>query len=127
MTETKRILLVDDDMDIALVTKRLLESKGYEVHLAHDGKEALVKAKSSLPDLMLLDGMMPEMDGYEAHRRLREDPGTQDLPVIFFSAMAPESDKLLGQGTGTTDFLAKPFTRHQLLKAVGKALRGSEG
>ena len=81
-----KLLLVDDEVNIVMVTKRYLEARGFEVECAYDGLDALNKVKEVRPDLVLLDLFMPVMHGYEVCKKLKKDPSTKDMPVIVFSA-----------------------------------------
>jgi two-component system cell cycle response regulator len=120
-----RILVVDDHFyNVKLLEARLLLA-GYEVGVAGGGPEALSKIGDFQPDLVLLDVMMPGMDGYEVTRRIRRDPETADLPVILVSALDKRSDREAGLEAGADDFLTKPVEDAQLLPAVRRFARGS--
>src|SRR5688572_5338797 len=96
----KKILVVDDDEDIATVLRIALQVKGYEVSLAGNGREALECAANDTPDLIVMDVMMPEMDGYEALKRLREDKATSKIPVIMLTAKGEAHDIVESTQTG---------------------------
>lgn len=104
------ILLIEDDPDIQKMVRLSLKFQGgHEVSVASDGREGLEKALVEHPDLILLDVMMPEMDGYETCRRLKAEPATQDIPVVFLSARAQQSEIEKGRELGAAGYLVKPF------------------
>jgi DNA-binding response OmpR family regulator len=116
------ILIADDDPDIlSLVTLRL-ERSGYEVIGAGDGEQALAAAIARPPDLALLDVMMPKLDGYEVTARLRGNDATRHLPVILLTARVQEDDIARGVEAGADDYVAKPFSTHELRERVQAAL-----
>jgi diguanylate cyclase (GGDEF)-like protein len=119
----ERILVVDDDPDVARFVEVNLRSAGYEVDLASDGEEALRKAVELAPDLILLDVMMPRVDGFEVARRLRRDPRTSSCTIIMLTAKALASDKVVGLSAGADDYIIKPFDPVELLARVKGALR----
>jgi len=105
-----RILLVEDDPDIQRMVQLSLKFQGgHEVSVASGGKEGLEKAEQEQPDLILLDVMMPEMDGYETCRRLKANPATAAIPVVFLSARAQQSEIQKGRELGAIGYLVKPF------------------
>lgn len=105
-----RILLIEDDPDIQKMVQLSLKYQGgHQVSVASGGKEGLGKAASERPDLILLDVMMPEMDGHETCRRLKADPATQAIPVIFLSARAQQAEIQKGKDLGAIGYLVKPF------------------
>ena len=109
MPERPKILVVDDEeRNLRLVTA-MLEPQGYDVVLARDGEEALQKARMDLPDVVLLDIMMPGLDGYEVCARMKADEKLKDIPVIFISALHETLDKVKGFGVGAVDYVTKPF------------------
>ncbi len=117
----EKILLIDDDLDTLRLVGLMLQRQGYEVRAASNGPQALTLAQSELPDLILLDVMMPEMDGYEVARRLRSDPMTTDVPIIMFTAKTQVDDKVMGFEAGADDYLTKPTQPRELfahMKAV---------
>jgi two-component system sensor histidine kinase ChiS len=121
-----RILLVDDDPTNLLLLEELLLSEGYALVLAASGTEALEIAAQSIPDLILLDVMMPVMDGFEVCRRLREDARFQTVPVIFLTALDDEQSRLRGLGMMGDDYLTKPINSQLLLTKISSILRLSE-
>jgi two-component system alkaline phosphatase synthesis response regulator PhoP/two-component system response regulator VicR len=119
----KRVLVVDDDRVIQQLLQVNLELEGYDVvATASDGPEALVKVKELKPDLVILDIMMPKMDGLEVCRRLREDASTATIPVILLSARAQDLDIREGLDIGASAYLTKPFDPVELLDVVGRLL-----
>jgi diguanylate cyclase (GGDEF)-like protein len=121
MPET--ILVVDDDPDIARFVEVNLRSAGYDVSVAGDGEEALEKAGDIRPDLVLLDVMMPRIDGFEVAQRLRKNPQTANTSIIMLTAKALSADKVTGLQSGADDYIIKPFDPIELLARVKGALR----
>ena len=121
-TAVQRILVVDDDPTISEVVARYLERDGYEVDVASDGEEALVKGKSGLPDLVVLDLMLPKVDGLEVFRILRAE---DQVPIIMLTAKGEETDKLVGLSLGADDYVTKPFSPRELVARVKNVLRRS--
>ena len=116
----KRILVCDDDPVILRLLQVNLELEGYEALLAHHGAKAIEMALSERPDLIILDIMMPRMDGYEAVQNLKADHRTSSIPVIFLSAKAQPSDIDRGKSYGVEEYLTKPFDSGELLEVVGR-------
>jgi two-component system response regulator MtrA len=117
------VLIADDDADILLLVKAVLERSGYEVVAASDGAEALASVRARKPDLAVLDIAMPEVDGLEVLRRLRADPTTSELPVVLLSARAQEADVERGFAIGASAYLKKPFSPRELSEHVAELLR----
>ncbi len=117
---TKRVLVCDDDPIILRLLEVNLELEGYEVLPAHHGEEALEIAIKENPDLVILDIMMPRLDGYETAQRLKKEPATADIPIVFLSAKAQQSDIDKGQEFGVEAYLTKPFDPNELLELVGR-------
>jgi diguanylate cyclase (GGDEF)-like protein len=117
------ILVVDDDPDIARFVEVNLRSAGYEVSVAGDGEEALERATEMRPDLVLLDVMMPRLDGFEVAQRLRKNPQTANTSIIMLTAKALSSDKVTGLQSGADDYIIKPFDPIELLARVKGTLR----
>ena len=108
------ILIVDDDIDVADTIKRSLFNKGHVVDVVYNGIEALESTRQKKPDLIILDVVMPHMDGVEVCRRLRQDIQTADIPILFLTAMGRLDDKLKGFEAGADDYLTKPFDIQEL-------------
>ena len=123
---SERILVVDDDPDILQFVRLNLELDGFEVDLAGGGKQALELAAMSPPDLMLLDIMMPEIDGLTVLRRLRNDPSTSSIPVIVLTARSLAEDRVKGLDLGADDYITKPFDLEELIARVRTVLRRSQ-
>jgi len=122
----KKILVVDDERHIVRLIQVNLERQGYHVVTAHDGKEALEKVASEKPDLVVLDVMMPYMDGFEVLRHLRRNPETAELPVIMLTAKAQDMDVFRGYQEGVDMYLTKPFNPQELLAFVRRIFRARE-
>jgi class 3 adenylate cyclase/CheY-like chemotaxis protein len=114
----ERLLIVDDTPQNLQVLGTILRQQGYKLSVAQHGRQALEVAAKAPPDLILLDVMMPEMDGFEACRRLKEDPRTRDIPIIFLTAKTAAEDIVQGFEAGGVDYVAKPFNPAELLKRV---------
>jgi diguanylate cyclase (GGDEF)-like protein len=119
----ERLLIVDDDRDICRYVEVNLTLEGYEVHVEHDGEAAVATALKLQPDLVLLDVMMPGLDGYEVCRRLRVDPRTANASVIMLTAKTLSADKVMGLTAGADDYIAKPFDPPELVARVSSVLR----
>ena len=119
----EQILVVDDDPDIARFVEVNLRSAGYDVAVAGDGEEALEKAGDMRPDLVLLDVMMPRIDGFEVAQRLRKNPQTANTSIIMLTAKALSADKVTGLQAGADDYIIKPFDPIELLARVKGTLR----
>lgn len=119
------ILVVDDDVDVAETIKRSLSNKGHIVSVVYNGIEALEAVRREQPQLIVLDVIMPQMDGMEVCRRLRQEPLTAHIPIIFLTAMERLSDKLGGFEAGADDYITKPFDIQELEVRVRAVLRRS--
>ncbi|MCC5650075.1 hybrid sensor histidine kinase/response regulator [Nostoc sp. XA013] len=117
-----RILAVDDTLDNLILVQAILESEGYEIHLVSDGIKALRQVEQSPPDLILLDVMMPGIDGYEVTRRIRNNPAISYIPILLITAFH-ESSVVEGLDAGADDFIRKPFDTDELLARVRSLLR----
>src|SRR5205823_2188653 len=117
------VLVVDDDPDVARFVEVNLRSAGYDVTVASNGEEALEKAVELRPDLVLLDVMMPKLDGFEVAQRLRRDQRTSSCSIIMLTAKALSADKVLGLSSGADDYIIKPFDPVELLARVKGTLR----
>ena len=120
--DKKRILLVDDEPKMLNMVKRRLEANGYEVVTASDGQEGFDKAKAETPDLMILDLMLPKIDGYKICGLLKNDARYSKIPVIMFTARAQEADKKLGEEMGANAYITKPFEPDALLSKIVELL-----
>ena len=120
----KRILVVDDERDIVDLLRYNLAKEGYEVVSAYNGKEALEKA-STPPDLVILDVMMPVLDGFETCKKLKSDPRTSSVPVLFLTASSSEVDEVVGLELGADDYIQKPISPRKLVARVKAGLRRS--
>jgi two-component system alkaline phosphatase synthesis response regulator PhoP/two-component system response regulator VicR len=118
----KRILVVEDDSAVARLLQVNLEAAGYEVAWAADGREALARVAGELPDLIVLDVMMPVMDGFEVLRRLKGDLDTADVPVVMLTAKADEQSIFEGWAEGVHCYLTKPFDPGDLLLFIGRLM-----
>ena len=121
-----KLLIVDDEADTLRLVSLMLERQGYEVFTAKDGKTALEKVASNKPDLILLDVMMPDMDGYEVVKVLRSDPKTEDIAIIMFTAKTQVEDKITGLEAGADVFLTKPTQPRELFAQVKAVLSRSQ-
>jgi len=119
---SKKILLVDDEPALVMLTKARLQANGYEVAEASSGMECLEKVVKEKPDLILLDIMMPRMDGFTTLTQLRGYPSSKSIPVIMFSAKAMQTDRERALAAGAQDYLVKPFKPEVLLAIIQKAL-----
>ena len=117
------ILVVDDEPDAVELIEFNLKGAGYGIITAADGMEALKKAKAALPSLIILDLMLPEVDGLEVCKILRRDPNTSGIPIIMLTAKAGEVDRVLGLELGADDYLTKPFSPRELVLRVKNLLR----
>jgi DNA-binding response OmpR family regulator len=117
------ILVVDDDRDVAQSIELALRRRDFRVTLAHSGVEALKTLHRYRPDLVILDVLMPGMSGFEVCRRLRADPNTAHLPVVFLTARGQEQDRIEGLRAGADDYLGKPFNLEELILRVKAVLR----
>ena len=119
-----RVLVVDDEFQIVTVLRGYLEKAGFEVSSAHDGREALRMARSESPDLIVLDLMLPGLDGLDVCRTLRRE---SDVPIIMLTARVEETDKLIGLEIGADDYVTKPFSPREVVARVRAVLRRRAG
>lgn len=117
-----KILVVDDEPTIVRLMEFILARQGHEMIVAVNGEEALEKIKTHQPDLVLLDIMMPRIDGYEVAQKLRADPQTAGLPIIMLSAKAQDEDIRRGVEVGVDEYVTKPFTPDHLVQVVSEYL-----
>jgi two-component system alkaline phosphatase synthesis response regulator PhoP len=118
----KKILVADDEVFMLRLLEMTFKKGGFTVVSCRDGKEALAKASVELPQLIVLDVMMPGLDGLGALRQLKENPATRDIPVVVLSAKGHALTKVEAEASGAALFLAKPFSPNELLEAVQKFL-----
>ena len=119
----KRILVADDDPVILRLIQVNLELEDYQVLTANNGEEAVAIATSEIPDLVILDIMMPRLDGYQTCERLKAEDATKDIPVVFLSAKAQQADIEKGKSYGVEEYLTKPFDPTELLEVVERLVR----
>lgn len=116
------VLIVDDDPNIVLSLKFLIAQQGYEVRTAGSGEEALQALSQRMPDLILLDIMMPKPDGYEICQIIRAAPEWKDIPVIMLTAKGSDVERQKGYAVGADDYITKPFATHELVTKVREML-----
>jgi len=121
--DKKRILIVDDEIGIVEMLSLRLEANEYEVFAAYDGQEGLDKARTSKPDLIILDLMLPKLDGYKVCRILKFDEKYKQIPIILFTARAQEADVKLGKLVGADAYLTKPFEPEILLAKIKELIK----
>ena len=126
MNQSKRILVVEDERDIGDLIVHLLTREGFIATRVGEGRSALARAEAETPALVILDWMLPGMDGLEVCRRLRQGEKTRQLPVIMLTAKSEESDKVVGLEMGADDYITKPFSNNELLARVRSLLRRVE-
>ena len=122
MGERLRILLVDDEPSIVKMVGKRLEVEGFEVLIATDGQDGLDKARAESPDLIVLDLMLPKLNGYEICTMLKQDSRYQKIPVVMFTAKAQEKDEKLGLECGANAYVRKPFRAQELLGKIRSLL-----
>jgi DNA-binding response OmpR family regulator len=119
------ILVVDDNEDSVRIVRMIVQSAGFEVRVARNGKQALEAVDEAIPELIIMDVMMPEMDGVEALKALRESPRTARIPVILLTAKGQDEDVFSGYQSGAAYYMTKPFAAKQLLNGI-RLLLGKE-
>jgi len=119
----KRILVVDDEAELVKAIQIRLERADYEVLVAYDGQEALDKARRERPDLIVLDLMLPKINGYKVCRLLKFDEKYKKIPIVMLTARAQESDKKLGHETGADVYITKPFQHEVVLAKIKELLK----
>jgi len=122
----KRILIIDDEKEMVDLLQMRLEAADYEILVAYDSQEGLDKARAEKPDLILLDIMMPKMNGYQVCRELKIDDGTKGIPVVMLTAKAQESDKFWGTEVGADAYVTKPFEASELLEKIRGFLESTQ-
>ncbi len=115
-----KILIVDDEKDIVETLSFMLEAKGFEIISAYDGEEGLKLAKEESPDLIILDVMMPKINGYKICRLLKYDAKYKNIPIIMVTARSQDTDKLIGEETGADEYITKPFEFSDVLEVINK-------
>ena len=118
-----RILIVDDDKKIVRLVRSYLEQAGYQVLLAHAGEEALHSIRRDRPDLVVLDLMLPDQDGWEITRTIRSDPSLAKTPIIMLTARVEDTDRIVGLEIGADDYITKPFNPREVVARVRAVLR----
>ena len=123
----KRILVVDDDREIVRLLRAYLEQNGFEVLTAYDGERALHILRRERPDLVVLDLMLPDRDGWEVTRIVRSDPNLAGTPIIMLTARVEDHDKIVGLELGADDYVTKPFNPREVVARVRAVLRRAQG
>ena len=118
----KKILVVDDEVDLVETIRLPLEMEGYTVLVSYNGEDALNQARKENPNLIILDIMLPKLDGYKVCRLLKFDEGYKHIPILMLTAKTQEKDKILGMGTGADEYITKPFDIDELVEKVKKYL-----
>ena len=124
MAQGRKVLAVDDERHIVRLIQVNLERAGYQVATAFDGAEALKKVESDKPDLIVLDVMMPKMDGFEVLKRLQANPESREIPIVMLTAKAQDADVFRGWASGVSAYLTKPFNPLELITFVKRILSG---
>jgi DNA-binding response OmpR family regulator len=119
-------LIVEDEKAISGLLVQILRRRGIDAHVAHEGKAGLEWARAHLPDLLLLDLMLPDMDGYAVCRQLKLDRGTNQIPIVMVTGLAQPQDRVRGLEVGANEYVTKPFTNEQLSEAIERALAWRE-
>ena len=118
----KKILIVDDEKDIVETISFMLKAKGFDCICAYDGEAGLALAKSEKPDLIILDVMMPKINGYKICRLLKFDNNYKNIPIIMITARSQDEDKIIGEETGADEYITKPFEFSDVLDKINKYL-----
>jgi DNA-binding response OmpR family regulator len=127
MPDGKTVLVIDDEADLRGLLELTLSGRGYRVVSAASGKEGLIKAQGERPDVILLDIMMEEMDGWEVLKLLRVDETLRDIPVLMVTARSELKDRVRGLQEGAVDYITKPFDREMLVARIETAIAGERG
>lgn len=122
---TKKVLIVDDEANIVISIEFLMKQAGYEVEIARNGEEAMEKVSSFEPDLILLDVMMPKINGFEVSRRIRENPAWNDIKIVMLTAKGREVEVTKGLALGADSYIIKPFSTKELMAEVKHILAGA--
>lgn len=115
-----KILIIDDEVDLVETIRFPLELEGYQIIVAYNGEEGLQLARKEKPDLIILDLMLPKIDGYKICRFLKFDEKYKHIPIIMLTARSQEKDRLLGKETGADEYITKPFDLHDLVAKIKK-------
>jgi two-component system alkaline phosphatase synthesis response regulator PhoP len=126
-TTVQKILVVDDDHSLVRVVRAYLEKAGFRVLTAYDGETAIHALRRDRPDLVVLDLMLPDRDGWDITRLVRTDPALADTPIIMLTARADDTDKIVGLELGADDYITKPFNPREVVARVRSVLRRSQG
>jgi len=124
---SKTILIVDDEAYIVTSLEYVMQSAGFEVAVAYDGEEALQKVAETVPALVILDLMMPKLDGFEVCEKIRENPLWKDVRIIILTAKGRDIERKKGMSLGADDYMTKPFSTRDILNRVKELLAESEG
>lgn len=119
----KKILIVDDEQDIVESLKFVLETADFTCYCAYNGEDGLRLAKEIVPDLIILDVMMPKINGYKISRLLKYDAKYKNIPILMVTARSQDEDKLIGEETGADEYITKPFELDEVVKTVEKYLK----
>ncbi len=119
---SKKILIADDETDIVETLQFMLEVEGFECLTAYNGEDALNLAKREMPDLLILDVMMPKINGYKVCRLLKFDAKYKNIPILMVTARSQEEDKMIGEETGADEYITKPFEINDVVEKVKKYL-----
>jgi twitching motility two-component system response regulator PilH len=117
-----RILIVDDSPSQLLGMKRIVEKLGHEIVTAEDGASGVEVAKNTMPDLILMDVVMPNLNGFQATRAISKEPSTANIPVVLVTTKDQETDKVWGMRQGAKAYITKPFTENQLIEVINSLL-----
>lgn len=122
MTDAQKILVVDDEPDVLLLCRVNLEFEGYDVVEAHDGEQAMQRVRAERPDAVLLDVMMPKMDGWQVLAAIKDDPELAHIPVVMLTAKVQDQDQIRGWSSGAAEYITKPFSPLALSQVVEDVL-----
>ncbi len=122
---TRKILVVDDEVDLVETVRFPLEMEGFSVLVSYNGEDALNQARKEKPDLIILDLMLPKLDGYKVCRLLKFDERYKHIPILMLTAKTQEKDKILGKETGADEYITKPFEMNYLMEKVKAYLNKS--
>lgn len=122
MSDRRRVLVVDDEPDVLLLCRVNLEFEGYEVMEAADGVEAMTRVRERRPDVILLDVMMPRMDGWQVLSELKDDAALKDIPVVMLTAKVQDQDQIRGWSSGASEYITKPFSPLSLSQVLDDVL-----